>query len=436
MIPFNTPRALSVLVAVVGVILARTPRTAGDAGEVAAVKLFALVREQKGRAELFQHRDGTVTAHVAVEYLSPPPEAAAVQILSAGVSIERLELAATSFGEGTAKGLRLHATPLREVTLTVGDPPGEVSPEVIRALAGCKDLQSLALRRASLPPATRQELGKVAGLRTLRLQLMQGLADGTIDFVGSFDKLRELDLAFSRLPVDLAPLTRLRTLRTLNLVGVPDPDTILEALAGNRGLEDVNLDGAGVPGAQTTFRGLRALAQTTVREVNLNNVPLDIGMARELARFPNLARLSFRRVVREGAFPELCKCSELEDLSLLGAQVPPDDLAAVAKLRRLRRLSADQPVTEGLVRGLGECRQLEALSLTGAGLTDGMVKALAQLPRLGDLSVRGNNLTDQALRDLERSPALRRLELRDSAVTEASLVRFRKACPWVDVAVE
>jgi hypothetical protein len=139
--------------------------------------------------------------------------------------------------------------------------------------------------------------------------------------------------------------------------------------------------------------------------------------------------------VREGAFTEVCKCPELEHLSLLGARVPADELAAVAGLKRLRFLISDQPVTEAFVRGLGQCRRLEYLSLDGPGLTDGMVKTLAGLPSLQQLSIRGPAITDEALRDLEGMRALWSLELSGAKVTEAGLERFRKARPWVKVEI-
>ena len=270
-------------------------------------------------------REHGCTARLSIDAVNPPvvdyldcgrnklSDTACAQILSAGVPITNLELRGAQLGPKTAKSLLHQTNSLHALRLD----EGEISAEVLRALAGVKWLHRLHLTGCALSPEAFQEIGKIKTLGFLALTHSKQLGSARLDFLASLSELSELNLAYSRLPADLSPLKRLTNLTELTLQGVVEADEVLGALAGNRVLRGVWLSEAKV-----TARGLGFLAGADVRILNLNLATVDLEMARAVARLSLLHALDLSSAtLRDGAFAEICKCSELERLNLLGARV-------------------------------------------------------------------------------------------------------------------
>jgi hypothetical protein len=111
------------------------------------------------------------------------------------------------------------------------------------------------------------------------------------------------------------------------------------------------------------------------------------------------------------------------------------DLKIIRRFKDLRFLSLHATrVTDRGMKELKDLRRLEWLHLGYTRITDAGVKELEGLTKLRRLDLSGTRVTDRSIESLKAMKSLRSLLLFDTRVTDAGIKELRAALPRLDVA--
>lgn len=334
----------------------------------------------------------------------------------------------------------------------------------LQGIGHARALAKLSLEGAEIDEGLMRE---IASLPTLKhFELKRGTLSGPVGLL-SGSELKVFDLQGTEVEGDaLADLGQLRSLRTLNLHGLPIDDEALDGVAEFPELEVLVLNGC----SEVTLSGqLTERALPALRVLDLCATGIGADELRRIVRLPRLctllavglggveidatfefgASLEILMLDRTGVKVEgisaIARCSRLRELSLAGCAILIDALDPLLALKELRVLTAG--VQGGVPTWVDELPMLEELTLIasdttvpdlsalkgGASLTTlylhrygldgtpGRVDVAPPCPSLLVLGLHGCNLKDTTVLQQLGGLHLKRLDLRDSSFTEQEL---------------
>ena len=149
----------------------------------------------------------------------------------------------------------------------------------------------------------------------------------------------------------------------------------------------------------------------------------------------NLQKLYLDRTgITDAGIGSLKDLPHLEELTLAGVKVSRSGLAELADLPKLRLLSlaqtscGDEELQVFAARD-GQWAALESLSLDGAQLNGDGLAALAKLPKLRELSLVGAKLSSESLSHLAALPRLKQMILWQAEAPAEAVASLRKSLP-------
>ncbi|HYH65164.1 MAG TPA: hypothetical protein VD866_10760 [Urbifossiella sp.] len=289
----------------------------------------------------------------------------------------------------------------RSAALRLFGPPANDPFEVKAAKAG--ELPTFVVTYKDLPGPGRKRV--LADLRTVpapdvpfALYVYEWAAGGRLQQVNRFPTVESLNCSCAHVSeVDVAALTELRNLRSLDLSLTQITWGAPSALTGFPKLIDLNLCGT-LLHDRTTDLIVEKLPR--LQALNINDTPVtDVGL-RTLAGHKDLRHLHLR-----------------------GTKVTDVGLTALSPMG-LRTLDLGSTrVTDAGLKHLGGLTSLEALMLYRTGVTDRGVAELAGLTRLQHLNLNvTGGIGDAGLKVIGRLPELESMILKlDAGVTEDAL---------------
>ncbi|MBN1490876.1 MAG: redoxin family protein, partial [Phycisphaerae bacterium] len=237
-----------------------------------------------------------------------------------------------------------------------------------------------------------------------------GITDAGLKHVARLRLLEELQIGGDTFTDEgMARIAMLPNLRSLSMVGMA---ISMRELAKLTSLERLNI-------ASYTKNGVK------ISDLNRLNV------------LRNLPQLDVIALERDSVAINLSGLTKLEELTLSmakGTAIRDDDLASLVDLKHLRWLQIGGfgaylgASDAGLVH-LAGLTELDRLSIGGADVTDAGLAHLAGLHKLNMLTVTGN-FTEAGLRHLEGLKALQSLTIQSSNnFSSAAVTRLREALP-------
>jgi len=276
-------------------------------------------------------------------------------------------------------------------------------------------------------------------LKRLYLSSTRVTEKGLVHLKG-LKNLEHLGLPFSLTDVGLENVSRLDSLKNLNIDGDSVTEKGLAKLAGMKSLDSVSVGG----------------------EENTDEI---VG---KLAVLPNLKRLSLGRGLTDKGFVRLKNIESLQTLSLNGANISGEAMAILAELPFLRELrildmnlSGEEcweslgklaslerldlniirsKITDAHVTHLAGLQSLKVLSIDAVvfkdrkayismDVTDKGFGYLSKLKSLEHLTFHGAKITDEGLQQLFEIPTLKWMDLQGCNVTEEGLRQLKKKLP-------
>lgn len=294
----------------------------------------------------------------------------------------------------------------------------QLSTDSLTKLAACKTLQSVNLADTALDDAMLTELIKAAPQITSLDLRGCALSDASMNEVGRLTGLKVLRLSGKNGKTTVAddgmkPLTALKSLKVLavdNLwIGKPG----IEQLTGLAGLEELYL------------------AETLVDD---DTVAL-------IAKFPRLKKLRLSRTsVGDAALAALKDCRTLEELDLSENSVITDtgmeSLAAITSLKKLNLWRVQISDTGALA--LAPLTGLQWLNLDNTKLSDAGLPTLKAMNQLTFLHLGSTQITDAGAPALFHLKSLKDLKITRTALaaSEPALAELKKNLPTTAIQTE
>lgn len=343
--------------------------------------------------------------------------------------------------EGLPKGtIRLKFIETKEGTF--GD-------EEAALLNGCKDLLEIrlwgarcrALPLGSLPrlrifrmsgdvPASvfpvLPRLKHLTGLHVLRPTIPLG--DEIILPIAECDGLNHVELVGIGLKSpQLAPLARLKALKTLAIGENAFEPAALAPLGGAEALESLGLDGVNATGVDLAF----LVEMDSLRRLSLDGATLTREAVASVAACRNLKVLNLTRAkVTDDMLAPLAGHRGLREIHLLWSRASGREIFSGEPLPALGTLVlGESPLTDDDVGMLATaCPNLRSLIARGRGLTRKAYPSLASLRDLRVLEIKGGTEIDsEVLGLLAGLPRLEELRLWRSDIDDADLPGLEKA---------
>ena len=306
------------------------------------------------------------------------------------------------------------------------------APAIVAELATMGSMVDLKLVECGLQDDILPIIAQASGIEVLCLPGNQ-LHGATLGALADLP-LHTLDLSGNPVGASLDHLTRLSSLRVLDLRSVELGGQRCEALAGLEGLVELNLGGCKVGQAAAPVIGqLQALQVLRVDDCDLvdvgfvsglrqlrvldleNNRKLNNLFARDLLGLRELRTLGIRYNFRLGVSvtSALSELPHLEALTMIACNLAPDHIRALAHSSSLRRLDMSGCDLGDLgMRALAPLSELTLLDVARCRVGDAGAAALADsLPKLRCLDLDGNHLTNRGAAAIMRLDRLLWLNL-------------------------
>jgi Leucine Rich repeat len=249
-------------------------------------------------------------------------------------------------------------------------------------------------------------LKNLTRLEILNLPGNCSVTDADLLYLTRLTSLRHLELNDPRITdAGLSALKDMTRLKFLRLSGTQVTGAGLSSLRAMHGLQSLHL-------ARTRVDDLSAIGHLTLlTTLDLAHTPID---DKGLAPMEGLLALDELRLnssrVTSACYASLKHLSKLNGLSLRDTRVGDEGSAALAELKALMRLDLD-----------------------GTRITDNALAHLAGMSKMNSLSLTGTAITDRGLLLLTECKALRRLNVRGTKVSREGVKAFKAACPHVNL---
>lgn len=297
---------------------------------------------------------------------------------------------------------------------------------LLATLNGVDHLYSLILRMTRVTDAGLKDVTKLSTLRRLDLGDTK-VTDAGIGALAELQELKSLDLGGTPVTgVGLEPLSKLKQLAFLNLRGSRISDAGLKNVGALKNLESLDLDDTGV-----TASGLRNLAGLT----RLQNLRLDLEAGRgRQAQMTTVAKLHALREAgllhaieqtepRHGSVgPRPTTAEGITNLTLYDNWLTDAALREFADFKNVQDIQLDgSKISDSGLKTVGTFKQLRRLSLSNTRVTDAGLKELAGLTALQDLKLEGTQVGDPGLKFIGGLKSLQWLDLANTEVTDKGL---------------
>lgn len=353
-------------------------------------------------------------------------------------------------------------------------------------LASLPALELLEIYQSAVTPQALEGLRGSKALKDLKLWHLPGPFGGDpVPLLSTCPNLEHINLHKAGLTnVSLAPLAKLRSLRSLYLGGNGFSDSELAVLADIPALESLNLSECNLTGQSLAFLPKLKFA----RSLALSNCQFGAEIAGNVAKMPALTSLHLygagltddtlrpfggNKTLRElfidetmltsAAFVGLTPIPALTSLYFSGSNARPDDSAAAALATAFPNLS-DLRINAKLLgpagyKSLGGLKKLDVLRLNNANLDQEAISAILELRALRTLSLNGSSVSnelllmfdpvksklvaidlentridDQSVEFLSKFRMLATLSIRGTDITKDGAEKLRKALPGCDIA--
>ncbi len=214
------------------------------------------------------------------------------------------------------------------------------------------------------------------------ISLGKNFTAAAFEILARLKGLRDLETAWQASP-QLSDLTKFPRLRRISLAGRDQDDETALTIANSF----PSLEQAYLRGTSITNAGVEHLSRLgTLKTLNLDGAPLDDGVADSIRKMKQLGWLSLQGcAVGDAALAAIGECPDVWYLDLSDTQVTDDGLGALAKLKKLNvvYLSGCKSVTDAGVKALMRLPDSENLhlSLQNTGITEKAARQLqAALP--------------------------------------------------------
>lgn len=282
-------------------------------------------------------------------------------------------------------------------------------------LGALTKLETLYLGYNKISGAVPADFGAMAALKSLYL-IGNELTDVNFAALGKLARLETLNVAGNPLkqPVDLAPLSGLKSIRTLDVSFCSLTGPLPAVLDTLTTLTELKLGDNAFTG---TIPNLGDLAELT--QLSLGNNKLEGSVPAELGRLTKLRYLNLGRNGLSGSLPtELGNMTELRYLNAgtnrLSGLIPP----SLGNLTNMQGLYLDTNELTGSVPAeLGNLVLLEELSLFDNQLAGGFPASLGNLTVLRSLSLWGNQIGGSIPAEIGQLTQLEYLDLSGNQLT-------------------
>ncbi len=302
-------------------------------------------------------------------------------------------------------------------------------------LLGLPELRELELRSLPTNDEAMKTIGQLHRLKALILASLP-IGDDALAVIGKLPALEELDLdGLEKITsAGIAHLPDCHALRRVSFGGIQVTSKMVEAVA-----RCPNLDSLSVSGNPLTDADVAPLsALKKLKTLNLNGTSVSGSV---FLKWP--PRSSFTALSMDGApgvNDEALKgivtaFSKLEQLDFTAAPtgLTAAGFAPLSHLRSLRSLHiAGDGVNDEAASHLAKCDSLESLNIPAAHLTDPGIAALARLPRLSGLNLALPPVTAAALKSFSKCKALKNISIGPDAPAEIE-EKLKAALPAVTV---
>lgn len=262
-----------------------------------------------------------------------------------------------------------------------------------------------------------RQLQSLKSLRTLYVEVSNGVSDAGLKHIGRLTSLESLSLyAMNFSDHALKPLDNLKNLRELSINEAGLQNAALVHIGGLSNLEVLTISGNKISDA-----GLKHLQELTkLRRLGIRNSShqdsrmeiTDEGLA-QLAPLRELRSLDLvgTAVTGEG-LRHLSNFPHLESLFLSGPWINDDGMARVSNCKELKTLGLQYTkVGDKGFEQLGKLSRLERLDLSSRFVTDKGLGELVPLMNLKHVTLRCSDVGDEGLKHLSEIRTLKRLDL-------------------------
>ena len=307
--------------------------------------------------------------------------------------------------------------------------PAPISKGIVPLVASMPNLETLNLHKAGIEGDPLAPLSKLKFLRTLWLG-GNDCTDADLMALSTFPALENLSLCESNL-VDhtLGFLSELKSLRTLDLASSKLGEQTLSGPAKVPSLAVLQLYNASLSDEM-----LRPLGgHKGLRELMIAETPITGEGLANLKPLPNLTKIQFDgskpRITEAGFQAILQACPNASDLALSVRDLKPEAFAKLTALRNLTMLSLSGGATLNaesiqVLSGM----KLTTLSLDGSNVSDDLFKGFLPLKsRLAELRLRDTRVSDGCLATLEQFRGLANLHISGTDITKEGAERIRKS---------
>lgn len=259
--------------------------------------------------------------------------------------------------------------------------------------------------------------------------------DALLAQVATLPQLRKLQIDSTRGITSegiahLAQMTALEQLSvsSVNFDGNGLGDEIAQEITGLERLTDLSIGECGITDAGV--RLLSEMQQITRLELRQEGRLTDAALA-SVAKMKGLRYLDLSSYVgtehygwmrfSADAVRQLASLQQLEELHLVGHDVPADALA----FDKLTSLSlGGRAVDDACAKRIAECSRLKSLALSYTAITDAGLEQIATLPELARLDIDSHVITDNGIAHLTKLRNLEHLSLRASQLSDESLTHL------------
>jgi hypothetical protein len=286
-------------------------------------------------------------------------------------------------------------------------------------------------------PLTDTDLAPLARLKGLRTLCLNGAENEISDGWSALEGLTDLQFLMigpcKPAPTD-AMLSHVARLHELETLQVRPSDFTGEGMAQLKGLSklrDLHLGRVtNLDAAWEHLQALPSLEGMSFVAFSEGGDDFAAGRAPPPGKFAKLKSVQFSGKLTRAGYEQLLHMPQLEDLGLFWPAAPDEVLTVVARIPKLRYLRfRSHRVTDLGLAALGEASELEMLSLE-LGLANGAgLESLARLSKLEKLFIQGTPIVDDSLQFVDQFPALKSLMIAGSKITPEAVRKLKVRRP-------
>ena len=289
-----------------------------------------------------------------------------------------------------------------------------VNDQFIEALNDLPNLKIVDIENSSITDKSLEMLKTRTGIHTLGLQRNLELSDNAIKLFAEFPKLETLRILYNGFsPSSLYGLSKLESVRVLDLRNLPIGDDTLMFIADLENLEEIRIRSGSV-----TNVGLEDLVQCSkLKTIELQDSSVGPGSGAIFKEMKNLRSLRIFRgsEFSAGAVAELGVLTELETLELRGIGGSNEALLALKPLVNLKTVEfSELPDIDSatMIEVLKSYPQMERITIFAIPVDDTVASFLATVPTLRNVALQAVAITDAGLDALTALTELTMLDIR------------------------